>query len=1205
MGRYALLLGTSIFHDDSTLKPLPMVRNDIGQLKALLDAAGNFERVDTHLDLGREKLTSALEEFFGDRRVGDLALLYYSGHGLMDERDRESVFLAATDTRHEQLHASAVDSDGVLRHLLNITRASQKVVLLDCCFSGAFGARNRFSGGVRQEPRRGVRQHGTFVLTSSNHARASKTQGNDRPSVFTDAVLTGLRGAATALNGESWITTNDLTRYVQGQLARDPHRRPVESSEGVTEPIKLVTIEPSVGVVSGKKTPLQGADSDLDADYWRRLLRYYVSCMERSAVLGSFIDVKARQTYQAVPAGPDQVFVGEVSERNGFAAIAALGQRMVAEGRQLRYGYPVLVQRTTGQRSGPQCAPLLISDVTLTPDGGLLPTLPPQLNRALAQKLGLGDVEIDDLIQQVEETFVAGDPDTLGETVRDLMEVLGVAAAVPIDPTELSGTVNTGPLNRVQNTAVLYGVDVGETAQCMLIKDLRDLIAADPKKITTSALGTLAGRSVGDDSSAEPMTSKPVTIVAPDRLNEAQEQIIQAAMSRRLTVAQGPPGTGKSQLVTALVATATAAGQTVLVGSTNNKAVDEVTDRITAEVGPGLLVRTGNQHYRAQEPSLLASLLTAHAGGPPGDERTAEAELRLVQQEITQLRCVLDDQRLIERDLAELVTERVLEDRDELELPAEETKLVSLANLAQRATAGGVFSWWWRWRLGWRLRAFHLADRAAIEEFTHRVTVELRWRSGRRRLEKLPDDYATWSRLVELVTVKRPKYSRELLRIQLANRIRKGVDMLRFRCDQMSKAPPSTWNKFRELLGTLPAWATSAMSARALVPQPALFDLVIIDEAAQCTIPAILPMLYRARRALIIGDPRQLTPVITLPKQEETQRKSEAGLSSDWLESRRLTYTRHSGYDAFAAVSDRIHLLDEHYRCHPDIIAGPNRAVYQGRLTVLTDPARLAAPTEPAARWHHVGGAFTHGDQSSGSNQPELIAVVTEVQRLLMEYPGVSIGVVTPLSNQRRQLARALAAVGVLETEVMCGTIHQFQGSEQDIMVISPVGAHGVRDNTRNWLVHQTHLWNVAITRARSQLVVVGDRQWWASQQGLLTELARESNNSDAEITAPYAAADRLHAALQRSGLNVERDAVMAGRRYDIVASGSAARAALLIDDPQGDRDGKKLRKVLAWIDIATASTTVHRIPAWRCYAEPDLVIAELSLEGLPAAARR
>jgi uncharacterized caspase-like protein len=276
MGRYALLVGTATFHADPALAALPAVCHDVNQLKAVLDADGAFDDVKVQIDLDRERLTAALENFFGARRVGDLALLYYSGHGLTGELDRESVFLAAADTRCEQLHTTAVDTDGVLRHLLNITRASQKVVLLDCCFSGAFGARNRgafearnrFRGGVRQEPRRGIRQHGTFILTSSTHARAAKTQGPDRPSMFTEVLLTGLRGAAATHNGESWITTNDLARYVQGQLARDSDRRPVESSEGVTEPIKLVMVEPApeAGPRAAQQRPGGNVDAELDVD---------------------------------------------------------------------------------------------------------------------------------------------------------------------------------------------------------------------------------------------------------------------------------------------------------------------------------------------------------------------------------------------------------------------------------------------------------------------------------------------------------------------------------------------------------------------------------------------------------------------------------------------------------------------------------------------------------------------------------------------------------------------------------------------------------------------------------------------------------------------------------------------------------------------------------------------------------------------------
>ncbi|MFK0232938.1 AAA domain-containing protein [Streptomyces vinaceus] len=62
----------------------------------------------------------------------------------------------------------------------------------------------------------------------------------------------------------------------------------------------------------------------------------------------------------------------------------------------------------------------------------------------------------------------------------------------------------------------------------------------------------------------------------------------------------------------------------------------------------------------------------------------------------------------------------------------------------------------------------------------------------------------------------------------------------------------------RNLMAHLRAWAISTHSVRQLELVPKLFDLVVIDEASQCSIPSVLPLLFRAERALIIGDPMQL-----------------------------------------------------------------------------------------------------------------------------------------------------------------------------------------------------------------------------------------------------------------------------------------------------------------------------------------------------------
>ncbi|MFI5931891.1 AAA domain-containing protein [Actinoplanes sp. NPDC051494] len=1180
MGRYALLIGTADYDADPQLKALPSVRHDVHQLKAVLDQAGRFDDVSAHLDLPAKAFVQTVEDFYGARRKGDLALFYYSGHGVK-HADNQSVFLAASDTVTSGLHATAFDTDGQLRHLLNHTQATHKVVLLDCCFSGSFSARARLSGGMRAEPRRGKHERGTFILTSSTHLEASKVQGPDEPSVFTEVLLDGLRGRAEG-GEDGWLTTSELSRYAMAEMARRRRHHPVESSEGVTEAAKLVrTVE-----AGNAADPAVGGGGDdnaaFDADQWRKLLRYYVACLRRSAVLQSFIDPRASNSYVVFPGGPERVFTAAGPVQLP-AQIAKLARQASANGKSLIYGYGVTAVKPQPWAS-PVLAPLLVCDVNVSPDGALHAVFPPRPHLALADARKLSDIETEQLTERVAQVFTPGDPASLVASIELLMNALGLKQVGAMDPAELTGTVRPAPVDGVQNAAILQFTEDAGGPQRALLQDLEDMIK-NPTAISGTALGALA----------EPPADTPgrdVTVVAPDRLNEAQEEIIAAAMSRRITVAQGPPGTGKSQLVTALLATATAANERVLVGSTGNQAVSSVSDKAIALVGEGLLVRTGNKAVRAAEPELLAGLLsTARAAGRAApDERTPAGELRIVSTEITSLRAHLDQRRLLERDLADLAPERSAKP-PELALPDADEDLARLVELTDRASTSRLLGWWYRWSLR---RRYGVRDRAAVEDLGRHACIEARWRDRRAGLSRLPELEKDWRRLTELTGTERPRHSVDLLRAQVIRRVAAGSALLRKRIEELSKDRPDKYACFPELLTPLPGWATTAMSARQFRPTPALFNLVVIDEAAQCTIPAILPMLFRADRALIIGDPRQLQPVVTLSEREDLDLQDRAGLSRRWLNDRGLTFTRHSTYDAFAQSAGFAYLLDEHYRCHPDIIEPANRQVYQGRLTVLTDPRRLNAEADPALRWRHVAGTFERGYSGSGSNPTEVDEVVRQVAESCAMFPDAKIGVVTPLAPQERALQLALRRAGFATAEVTCGTIHKFQGSERDIMVISAVGADGIQGPTRNWLVHQTNLWNVAITRAQSQLVIVGDQSWWSGQRGLLASVAQGAGRGASDHGRPVDAADQLHAALRGSGLTVRRDVSVQGSVHDLVVSGPDRELAVLVDDPAGDPDGRAFRKVLARLDVTGGPASVLRVPVWRCLAQPRDVAAEL-----------
>lgn len=1184
MGRFALLLGTASSLADRSISDLPSVRHDLEQVRAAFDHAGDFDDVQVGLDLPRDAMADRIEQFFGARRHGDLAVLYYSGHGLRHP-DQESLFLAASDTHQDRLHATAVDTEAILKDMLSRTYAKQKVVLLDCCFSGAFRGSRRFRGGMREEPRGGLRHAGTFILTSSSHGRASYADDDAAPSVFTQLLLDGMRGAAVPRGTSQWLTTHDLSHFVQEQAARrGEQQRPTESSEGVVEPIPLVRAHQDHGAGLPRQSLEQSsddADVPLDADRWRRLLHYYISCVERSALLGSFVDLRDDTRYIAMPVGPEPVFGAGATPPMPDQAVV-LARNIAAAGGELRYGYAVTVRRSVLGSSRLQFAPLLECDASVGPDGVLHTTLPPRVNAALAADRGLSDKEIDDIDTLIEETFVAGDPATVAATMRQLCQVLDLEPVGAMDPRRLAGPIRQGPLRRVQNCAVLFAVDAAKAAEKQLIDDLRE-IAKNPGQIAGTALGALAL-----DGAGTMPPDAPCVIVAPDQLNEAQEGVIRAAMTRRLTVAQGPPGTGKSQLVTALVATVTAARQTVLMGSTNNQAVNEVSKRCDETMGSGLLIRSGNKQYLAQEPKLLAELISTHANGPVLDEQTPAGELRILGDRIDAARTSLNERALLDRDLWDLAIERQTSPAPDL--PAGSQALHRLVRRADRGLRHRWLGWWSRRAL----RTYGVVDRTGLEEFARRVTVELRWLTAYEASAALEDADTVWRRLSAYTAEDRPRLSRALTAAQVARRVRGGTAVLQRRSEDLSSSPPRTWSRFQDLLRVLPAWATTALSVRKMPPRPAIFDLVVIDEAAACTIAAVLPMLFRARRALIIGDPRQLAPVRPLPSQEDAAYRGAAGLGEAWCDARRLSFTSYSAYDAFASAAPAVHLLDEHYRCHPQIVAAPNREVYQGRLVVLTRTHALTPRADPAVVWRHVPGRAERGTRGSGYNEPEVTAVIAALDELRTQFPKAELGVVTPLTAQQTQLKRALAMAGWTEDEVVCGTAHRFQGGQRDIMVISPVGAHGIADTTRNWLVNETNLWNVAITRAKAMLVVVGDQSWWSGQQGILSSYARGEDTEPEPEPGHLPAADALHRAASDAGLAVRRAALIDGYHYDLVLTDPAGDLAVLIDAPADTDHGRHLRTTLARVDLMGPGLPTRRVPAWRCLAEPDAVITQL-----------
>lgn len=283
----------------------------------------------------------------------------------------------------------------------------------------------------------------------------------------------------------------------------------------------------------------------------------------------------------------------------------------------------------------------------------------------------------------------------------------------------------------------------------------------------------------------------------------------------------------------------------------------------------------------------------------------------------------------------------------------------------------------------------------------------------------------------------------------------------------------------------LPAWAVTALSARGKIPfEAGMFDLVIFDEASQCDIASALPLLFRAKRAVVIGDPKQLNHVTTLSSKNDQMLMKRYGLLTENPE---WSFSINSLFDLAQGkvqTEDIVNLRD-HHRSHKDIIDFSNTYFYGGNLRVATKYDKLVKPLgKMGVRWQETHGT-TASRPKGGSwiNEGEAIEVVRFLNELASRGYTGSIGVVTPFQAQKNRIRELVSIEGSLEQKLaenrlVIDTIHRFQGDERDLIVFSPTIANGALEGARSFMRNGANLFNVALTRARSQFIVIGDMKY-------------------------------------------------------------------------------------------------------------------------------
>jgi hypothetical protein len=242
MAKRALVLATETY-DDSHFTPLPGATSDAEHLRDVLgdSAVGRFE-VNVLVDEPTREWKMAIERFFGSAARDDTLLLHLSCHGRKDRHNR--LHFITRDSVFDSLTATSVDAEFIAARMEE-SRSRRIILLLDCCYSGAFNKGMRTRGDQSVELKETFEGSGRIVITSSTSLqysyetapeddRASRDEGE--PSVFTSAIVHGLRTGDADLDQDGVITADELYQFISRRVSEQvPDQAPtlsVTSAEG-------------------------------------------------------------------------------------------------------------------------------------------------------------------------------------------------------------------------------------------------------------------------------------------------------------------------------------------------------------------------------------------------------------------------------------------------------------------------------------------------------------------------------------------------------------------------------------------------------------------------------------------------------------------------------------------------------------------------------------------------------------------------------------------------------------------------------------------------------------------------------------------------------------------------------------------------------------------------------------------------------------
>lgn len=264
---------------------------------------------------------------------------------------------------------------------------------------------------------------------------------------------------------------------------------------------------------------------------------------------------------------------------------------------------------------------------------------------------------------------------------------------------------------------------------------------------------------------------------------------------------------------------------------------------------------------------------------------------------------------------------------------------------------------------------------------------------------------------------------------------------------------------------------------------------LLIDEAGQVTPQAAVCGIVRAKRTIVVGDPLQLEPVFTLPARIVDALEDRLDVSSQWN-------PRRASCQALSDRANRYGTLIQdkwvgaplrvHRRCIEPMFSVANEISYENMMVYGTEPSANESQWLGPSCWVDVPSQSGNGHwiPEQGRVALALFDAVVSFDRGEARRSGEegrpNAFIIAPFRDVADNAQRLLSRRGFDDADEFCGTVHTFQGKESDVVILLLGGNLKKPGAISSFAAKQPNLLNVALTRARRRIYVVGQRDQWA-----------------------------------------------------------------------------------------------------------------------------